>query len=43
MDQTSVQFANLSADQLKELKQFETQFNSRHENHVFLLAFDENR
>lgn len=41
MEQNSVKFANLSSDQLKELKQFETQFNNKHGNHLFLLAFDE--
>lgn len=41
MDQNSVRFANLSADQLKELKQFETQFNNKHGNHLFLLALNE--
>ncbi|MPN32462.1 hypothetical protein SDC9_179940 [bioreactor metagenome] len=41
MEQNSVRFANLSAEQLNELKQFEAVFNSKHGNHVFLLAFGE--
>lgn len=43
MQSNNVRFANLSAEQLNELKQFETQFNNKHGNHLFLLAFDENR
>lgn len=41
MDKDNVRFASLSASQLQELKNFETQFNSKHGDHVFLLAFDE--
>jgi|GEM_PF-2686235 hypothetical protein len=38
MEKNNVRFANLSAEQLNELKQFEAVFNSKHGNHVYLLA-----
>ncbi|MPL81603.1 hypothetical protein SDC9_27531 [bioreactor metagenome] len=41
MSHNPMNLADLSTDQLKELKQFEAQFSSKHGKHIFFLAFGE--
>ena len=41
MDNTNVAFANLTDDQLTEVKKFEKEFNSKYGNSFFIMAFGE--